>query len=185
MVNCTECAADYSLQTNAITQLSLCVSNCSDGYYKSANCLPCSAGCKTCKISQSCISCLETKFYFYETPTILKCLDSCPQGTYLGSSRTCVKCHTACSSCNGPLIDNCTACQDTTLLVSNKCSKTAGCPSGCSACNSSSACLACDGGNYFQAGTCVALCANNFYQLGGACLPCHPYCQLCFGSAQS
>ena len=134
---------------------------CSDGEYTNANneCQACSGQCLTCTGSSSaCTTCatgltLQASTTAGSTANTGTCV--CPSGLYLDSSRnfTCQLCDVSCKECTSEF--NCVANQCNDAYIADTTSTT-----GC-ACN----------------------VAAGYYELSGACLPCHASCSTCSGGA--
>lgn len=183
--SCTSCSSTYYLAYGTTN----CSSNCPDGQYKSNStislCLLCNSGCLTCNISSSnCLTCgfveaIGAYLYYYNS----KCLQQCPAGFWANSTLyTCDSCAAGCSSCFGPDLASCTACNTNTtqyykFIGSTTCNTT--CPAGqfisasidflCQLC--SPVCVTCD----TIAENCTSSnCSINYYFLNNSCLSSCP-----------
>jgi len=120
--NCIDCIENHYL-ISISNNINNCVADCPDGFYNdniSLKCQTCPVNCKTCKNSETCLSCKNEKFYFEEKNL---CLNSCPIKYYTQivgndeiniktneSKNTCKKCKSECSVCTGSQ-DNCLSCE--------------------------------------------------------------------------
>ena len=108
-----------------------CISNCDiqNGYFEDISdgpkaCGQCSVGCKTCQgSSENCTSCLPDMF-LNKTESgnfTYNCASFCLDGYFADPvTRTCVKCDSNCSSCEGQH-DNCTGCGKKQFLYQSHC----------------------------------------------------------------
>ena len=111
--NCSSCNSRYFLQPSSSTCLSSCSSAPGHWEDRSTNeCSPCSTGCLTCigPESDSCLSCEEG---YVLNAAGNQCNKNCSQQDYYANytTRTCLQCDKACSSCFGPLHTDCLTCK--------------------------------------------------------------------------
>ena len=183
-----------------------------DGYPNVCQmCSPECGGCF--KTSTNCTEAHKCALnYFFYRPTN-SCIQACPTGYYANiTTQTCEFCAGGCSSCQSGDLLNCQGCQTDpvtnisyfkemnadicvstcaagtyALLVDNTCRA---CYITCVLCvNDSTTCQQCrnvSGINYFYYDNkCLATCPDGYYgeKTNNTCVPCHPGCSLCFGSA--
>ncbi|KAJ0067867.1 hypothetical protein NL108_011448, partial [Boleophthalmus pectinirostris] len=198
-----------SCQGNASTCLSCepphllldhtCWGRCPDGYYSSGSeCTACPPDCRECNQDGLCTNCAE--FYFLHKAA---CVEDCPVGFFVDTGgQECVKCHSECSSCDGPDSDDCIVCAHPKAVryrgqclgqcpsntyydqATNECRE---CDVTCLTCSDHlpSSCISCPEGRLRDAsGHCVwySLCAMHSYvDSNGECQKCHSSCHRCSG----
>jgi len=158
---CLDCATHYYL----ITDLSVCVASCPDGYFSvNQTCAACGPHCTACVGSSNhCLSC-ASHLILYQT----RCVASCPAGTYEVNQR-CETCAPGCETCVGPSDTNCvlcaaglahdrgrcvTSCPEGSFLDARR-GECSGCGLGCARCGSLELCDQCgDGWLAAEDGTC-------------------------------
>ncbi|XP_022109511.1 scavenger receptor cysteine-rich type 1 protein M130-like isoform X2 [Acanthaster planci] len=95
-------------------------SDCSDGYFVFADglrCGRCSFSCATCADSaDNCLSCPSDRYLSRDN----QCVETCPQGFYGDSNKTCQPCSGNCLDCSGSA-DQCTSCASALYLQSGAC----------------------------------------------------------------
>lgn len=141
-----------------VKDLAICVNDCPDGYFEdklAKECLSCPQRCKSCSNSTSCAAC-EHNLVLFET----KCVAKCPEPYYEADS-SCERCPVKdCTSCAGPMGQQCVQCKQGSFLEDNKCITTCGpgrrpslingecvqCPSGCQKCGENGSCVDCYSG---------------------------------------
>lgn len=118
VTNCISCAKD--LVQNKST--GMCSSLCPPGQHSTeGKCGNCHSNCRTCNgpDSSNCLSCPDGKVLHN-----LKCLDTCPDGTYAsdeGAVRQCLQCHPVCDKCYGPSVDSCLVCKNPLYIEGRMC----------------------------------------------------------------
>ena len=190
---------------------------CEDGLYWNSSlvvCAACHSSCLTCDGPSAlyCLTCDPALNLILSAP---QCL--CDSGFYLSdTSGLCLPCYSTCSECVGPSVYNCSACYAGHYLVGsycrpqlictnyryedtcvNVCPKTSypdlathsciKCVMGCRHCSTSTSCLVCDDGYYFDGvtATCSPACPLGQYILGTLCLDCPLSCTRCYASTPS
>lgn len=125
-----------------------CSATCPDGNYISGNqCLPCSASCQTCRISNWCDVC-ASGFSYNGT-----CVPTCPSNTF-AINQVCIPCDASCATCSVHPY-NCLTCPANWYKLGSVCLKN--CPLGyytneqaftcvscgpkCKSCNQNGQCL--------------------------------------------
>lgn len=119
------------------TQGYLICLTCKTGYYKSSisnSCPPCSSTCLTC--SGSSMTCT-----------------SCPSGSYLSGSSSCLSCGLGCASCSSAV---CTTCREG--YFKNPTGSCSACISNCAVCTSSVGCSTCMSGSDLKVENGVTIC---------------------------
>lgn len=125
-------------------------------------------------------------------------VSACSAGFYEDNDKICFNCNLSCETCYGALPTNCLSCPLNTNYdaLTNECkpgcisgfyeesSSCQPCSSNCVACTSSTECTKCDSAYLLQPDfTCKSTCDTLFYddKQVGKCLPCHEYCETCWG----
>ncbi|XP_028970632.2 proprotein convertase subtilisin/kexin type 5 [Esox lucius] len=195
---CLSCGVGFFLEAG------LCRLNCSLGSYPGdgGTCRRCPAHCDVCSDDRTCYKC---SFLYLMLDG--KCKASCPVGYYEDMEEgRCGLCHLTCSSCSGPLVDDCESCTSSTpQLYMGACYRT--CPNGtyfdstaaeCQECHQT--CGSCSGPESRQCTRCVkglvldpssllcgvtgdTACPQRTYLHVDqfTCLSCHHLCQSCAG----
>ncbi|KII89391.1 hypothetical protein PLICRDRAFT_53827 [Plicaturopsis crispa FD-325 SS-3] len=186
---------------------------CPDGSFSSSGtCTPCSPSCQTCTgaTSNDCVICKSGTFSFNGSCVGTDGNGVCAGTGGLianNDNHECDACGAKCTSCKIPNFNvastpdqlQCTGCLPGFVLSQGKCVES--CPSGtflsptdnltCTACDSSCGtcvgdakfCLTCANNQLASQGSCVASCPSNTFSSSGQCVPCHPDCATCSGSA--
>ena len=202
-INCVQCQYGTPLR---------CISCYIGFYLTGVVCSPCDSSCLTCNgpANFNCLSC-PTNIYLYMNtcfqscpsgtvadninficlPCVYPCqtcsllnqslCGSCYSSYYLNGTN-CFSCDISCSTCNGPLYNNCLSCPANNFLYLETCYNV--CPVGtvsdagneiCVPCSSS--CQTCNLANTTQ---CLS-CYNGNYLSNNSCLPCDGTCSTCNG----
>ncbi|KAG7245346.1 hypothetical protein INR49_010796 [Caranx melampygus] len=173
---CLSCPDGYYLGNG------MCRLNCSLRTYPAddGTCRRCPSHCDVCSDDRTCFS--ELSDFFLYLMLNGACKASCPMGYYEDMEEgRCGQCHPTCTSCSGPLADDCETCSTISpKLYKGTCSKD---------------CLA---GTYYetaamecQDSTCVSECPAGTYDTRqeadgtelGFCLPCDRVCSTCTGAS--
>ncbi|XP_069482442.1 extracellular matrix organizing protein FRAS1 [Ambystoma mexicanum] len=189
-----------------VMKAGFCVAACGQGFFvQNGICSACDQSCETCHTDNpACLTCFSGQL-LHEG----KCVPKCPDDFYVDVTGRCAACHVTCSSCFGPLANQCGSCSRSLVLHQGQCLPT--CLEGsfaensnCKACHQS--CRACVGpGNihctrcaqslevlqteqeyYGQPyGVCQFQCAARFYmESTGVCRECHASCLSCIGESE-
>ena len=206
---CTSCYIDCKTCTGPSSSMCLSCSdsnaittapgtcNCNINFYASSSlpliCSPCYSDCSSCIGStiSSCTACNDPNAIISSIPN--SCL--CKSGYFTTASNPiiCIPCYLACSTCIGPLINDCATCLDpNAILISGKCqcklkyyyvtNQCNSCYSTCNTCINQlyNSCLTCVDSNMILnsvPGEC--LCPNSMYFNGIMCINCPVNCQIC------
>ncbi|KAM8860396.1 uncharacterized protein ACB058_007563 [Synchiropus picturatus] len=195
---CLSCAEGHYLES------STCRLNCSVRTFPAddGTCRRCPLHCDVCSDERTCFKC---SFLYLMLNGV--CKANCPAGFYEDMDEgRCGQCHPTCSSCSGPLMDDCETCSTfTPKLYKGSCSKT--CPSGtyyepaaveCQECHQT--CQSCSGANPNQCTQCerglvldpnTLLCGvtgdtdcpprTYLHDDRFTCMSCHRHCYSCEG----
>ena len=178
-----------------------CVGQCPGGTFvlgldKQQTCLPCHSSCQQCYGPESyhCLKCHPGQHYY---PDQSQCVDTCPPAT-TDHDGACVHCPKHCELCRSP--EQCTACDETTVLSGGECVARCGPQSyhdialgHCEPCHPT--CHTCTGSADTQCGTCkpdfiyferrcVPHCPETGYTRsrdGKECITCPTGCDACTG----
>ncbi|XP_006812277.1 proprotein convertase subtilisin/kexin type 5-like, partial [Saccoglossus kowalevskii] len=194
---CTECNFHFFFDEDTKT----CRSNCPTGMFEiGVQCMPCHESCSTCD-GDTEIDCLSCELPLYHKD--YSCLTECPDG-YYGDRvedvdgkdvQECRRCHYNCKTCQGPMDDDCTSCQEHLVWNRHSCRTDCGpgffvsdgkcerCDMSCEKCSGStkSECLSCADGKVLERGECKDKCESNYYYENNECIQCHPSCEKCTG----
>lgn len=160
---------------------------CQTGFFEQNGiCTPCSPGCANCSSATTCQQCVVSATnnnngscscpsgYFFATSPIRFCRQ-CPNYTLTCLSSTqALTCVTGFTLSNGVCV-----CSSGNFI--NNLGQCVSCVTGCSSCNSSITCLACNAPLLLQGNSCVSRCGPGFYQNGFVCTACSPGCASCSG----
>ncbi|XP_019909261.2 proprotein convertase subtilisin/kexin type 5 [Esox lucius] len=201
---CTSCAKNATHCLSCVEPLLLhkhqCVETCPPVHLlRDGECLRCPTACQECTTGSQCTRCEEYHFLYED-----RCVMDCPERFFKDSIRgTCARCHPDCGLCDGPDGDDCDSCSDPEATLHNG-ACLPDCPSHtyrdsrtsvCKDCDGS--CLTCTGPHAGSCSSCTAgqrldghrhcvslgnSCTPRRYaDQNGECLPCHKYCQECYG----
>lgn len=155
--------------------------------------LVCNSPCRSCSTNTSvCLTC-----YSWSSKTILDngtCIGTCPVGLFSTANSagilTCSTCGSYCAVCSGAA-NNCTTCLNGSFYYNFGCYPA--CPLGtftvtyycsdclqpnCSICNATT-CTKCFSSYSFFNGSCLSVCLDRYYSLGGECVACASTCLTC------
>ena len=144
------------------------------------------------------IICYFPSYYPFYNPFQKKCLNQCPEGTFLSSQLTCETCYNSCKTCDGSKISDCLTCDnglyfsdgscvdkcpDNTTNNNSYCVNNT-CNDNCDLCGlNKSYCITCKPGNFYDNATKSCLnntkCSNNYYYSNGTCQLCESECLTC------
>ena len=202
--DCSNCPSNFTLSNGA------CIEGCPPGSFLAttrknpASCLSCHSSCSTCSGANAdqCLTC---------SPRLAKadgrCVEQCPDGTYLSSSsrgtKECCSCDATCAKCRGDEKTDCLACDKTRVWVEDTFECTPTCPdkyyqgftddgapacrpcdANCETCEDSGpeSCLSCATGLVFNDGRCLQSCPPGTYrETTDRCESCNSTCSSCSG----
>ena len=154
----TDCqACNNAFQTAAgSTDISQCLSSCSNSTDSDNQCTMCHAQCNGCRgaTDKDCVSCRGSNVTIANQEIV--CVPDCEVGTYLNTSTySCQPCNDQCLSCFGPANTQCMQCRGASMS---------------------------NGGGGMM---CLSSCPDGAYQSpSGACESCHDLCSGgCYGSS--
>ena len=161
---------------------------CRDGFYQSSGiCLSCGEGCAKCNATH-CLQCVASATNVTSSTATCKC----PDGFFFTTSpiRYCKRCPNYTLTCTNSV--QALTCVVNFALVNGACTCPTGnyinslgqcmpCVSGCTNCNSSTTCLACQPPLLLQNNQCVSRCGPGYYQNGFVCTACSAGCAMCKG----
>lgn len=186
----------------------LCLQNCGNSYYLSSNtCFKCNENCLECSrsLNTDCLSCKNPSFSILNKESQRLCLENCGSGYFLNSNN-CLKCHSDCSECSGPLNTDCISCKDPLFSVltkelQNLCLANCGsnyylsskscfkCYENCLECKGplDTDCLSCKNPSFKvlnkeSKDVCLQDCGINYFLTSNNCLKCHDDCSVCSGT---
>ncbi|KAK7080023.1 Extracellular matrix protein fras1 [Halocaridina rubra] len=203
---CLSCHKGATLHTRE--NRSECLTKCYRRRYLAPDntCQACHKSCEACThdhtISETvCLQCKNNK----RIPEGDHCVHNCHQGFYFNDiMKRCQPCHPSCESCEGPHLNNCTACSEGYNLKSMGFCEADECPSGyyfgtnnscmkckgdCNMCSDDGTkCITCPGNKQLLFGKCVSRCPQMFFSdasNGGECQECHWTCKECLGHKET
>ncbi|KAJ8413952.1 hypothetical protein AAFF_G00065500 [Aldrovandia affinis] len=180
-----------------------CRESCPPAHFsREGQCHRCPSACRDCTQDGLCKEC-ENYYFLHED----RCLDDCPSGFYTDLERQeCVRCRSACATCDGPDEDDCDSCTDERAVRYNgECLPK--CPSNtytdtytmeCRDCDRS--CLTCSGPHVAACLTCredmrkdihghcifqTECSLRSYKDQQGECQPCHRLCHRCTGPSRA
>lgn len=130
--NCTSCAPNRALNSNSDCE---CISGLEDAQGNCAS-LCTDAGCESCPNDKN--ACTQCK----NSLILINSECKCPNSTFLFTAdNSCINCHPLCSSCTGPLENQCTECSSAQNRQLNKTTFTCDCKVSFYAPNNESTCI--------------------------------------------
>eukprot|EP00439_Symbiodinium_sp_Y106_P000855 s231_g1.t1 len=181
---CTECGPGAYLDKSLLPNVSVCRSDCPDGFYtngrEGANggrCLACSTSCLQCSDRDQCLLCKDMRYLAQDISSgAVTCEDTCPDGFYPNGTkaigRTCPMCGQNCKTCLSA--GQCALCNNGKYLIADGWCED-GCPDGYYRKGDGDTGRTCEmcPGDFF---TCVS---DKIGDLGRHCLPCGQNCASC------
>ena len=162
---------------------------CRDGFYQSSGiCMACGEGCARCTATQ-CTQCVASASNLTGNASTCKC----PDGFFFATSpiRYCKRCPNYTLTCSN--LAQALTCVANFNLVNGACTCPTGnfintlgqclpCVSGCTNCQSTTTCLACQPPLLLQNSLCVSRCGPGYFQNGFTCTACSAGCAMCKGA---